>query len=340
MKLCLGILAYNEESRIARTLGDVLEQDVWGRGDVEGRVVVVVNGSRDATAARAREVLEARGEEGMWAVHELERAGKANAWNEFVHRLSGGDVEVFVLADADIRLPERDALSRMVDTLLGSEGAAGCVDVPRKDFSGTGLPGWVKGLSASASALAAKGPPKLCGQLYAARGEALRSIFLPEPLLVEDGLIKAMLVTRNFTAAEDAGRLVRAEGVYHLYEPETGLGGYYRHEKRIFLGTLCNFVLFDLLREAAARGEEPGGWMRGQQEADGEWFRKRLAAHFAEAGSRKALWTLVRAPLAGLRHVRGMAWVKALPAALVRFGLALWVGAGTARDLKRNRYAW
>ncbi len=340
MKLCLGILAYNEEERIEQTLAGLLKQDLWMQEGVEASVHVVVNGSRDRTAERARHFFEANAPGAAAVVHDLERAGKANAWNEFVHRLSPADAEMLILADADIRLPQADALRRMVETLRASETAVACVDAPRKDFSQVRMSWLERKISGSASDLAAKGPPKLCGQLYVARAEALRCIFLPEPLLVEDGLIKAMLVTRNFAEAELPERLVRAEGVYHLYEPEAGLRAFYRHEKRIFIGSLSNFMLFRRMREVAEQGRDAGDWLREQQEKDPEWFRRQLEQHFQRPSARGELWKLVSAPLASLKSLRGFAKVKALPVAFLRFLLTFWVGIGTARDLKKQRFVW
>lgn len=340
MKACLGILAYNEERNIARTLEEILRQDFWAKEAFSGELHVVVNGSRDRTAACAREVLAAASPGFPAVVHELPRPGKANAWNEFVHRLSPQETGLFLFADADIRLPQRDALSRMAEALSANDAAVACVDVPRKDFSSAGMNPLLRKLSGSASDLAVKGPPKLCGQLYAARAEALRSFWLPEPLLVEDGLIKAMLVTCNFSAPEDRGRLVRAEGVYHLYEPETGLRAFYRHEKRILIGSLCNFMLFDQLRTVAAGGGDAGRWLRERQENDPEWFRRQLEAHFSRPAGRRELRGMITAPLSALAHVNGLAKLRALPVAVVRFLLTLWVGWGAARDLRKQRFVW
>jgi glycosyltransferase involved in cell wall biosynthesis len=340
MRICLGILAYNEERNIARTLEDILCQDIWENGLFTGRLHVVVNGSRDRTAEIAREVLESFSGTVSSEVHELTRAGKANAWNEFVHRLSEPDTDLFFFADADIRLPQADALTRMAQTLMDCPKAVACVDIPRKDFSGVRMNALERRLSGSASELAVKGPPKLCGQLYTARAEALRSFWLPEPLLVEDGLIKAMLVTRNFSEPECLDRLVRADGVYHLYQPEVGLKNFYRHEKRILIGSLCNFRLFDLLRGVVEQGGDAGNWLKDKQSTDPDWFRRELEESFSRPGSRRELRKMIFAPLTALKHVTGFAKLKAFPAAVIRFLLTFWVGLGTARDLRRKRFVW
>jgi len=337
MKICIGILAYNEERGIAATLADLLEQDLWGMPGMETRLHVVVNGSRDQTAAVARQALAASPSAACCEVHDLEQAGKANAWNRFVHAFSPADTDIFLLADADIRLPQIQALRSMVETLLAHAEAAACVDEPRKDFERVRMHPLMRRLSAAASAAALRGPPKLCGQLYAARAEALRRIFLPEPLLVEDGFIKAMLVTDGFSGPEQSGRLVRAPGIHHLYEPERSRKAVFLHEKRILIGSLCNFRLFDLVRPVAGRGEPVGAWLRARTEQNPEWFRTFLQEQFQKGSPHvRQVWTMVFAPLRSLKH----GGLTSLPIALIRVAASIPVGLAARRDLKSGTLTW
>jgi glycosyltransferase involved in cell wall biosynthesis len=195
MNICLGVLAHNEKSGIKATLDDVLKQDLWSLNDHRFHLLVIVNGSTDETATIAKEKL--KNSNIIAEVVEVERPGKANAWNRLVHELAAVDTDLFFLADADIRLPQPEALRVMLETLEAHPQAVAVVDVPVKDLAGKDKKGAVARLSLSASDLASAGPPKLCGQLYAARAEAMRKIFLPEPMLVEDGFIKAMLVRQR-----------------------------------------------------------------------------------------------------------------------------------------------
>lgn len=331
-------MAYQEEKKIAGTLRDLLRQDVWQASGHSGEIWVVVNGSTDATAARAREVLAESGV--AHEVVELARPGKANAWNVWVHEKSPKTAEVLMLADADIQLPETGVLRGLLETLEAHPAAVAAVDEPVKDVVFTAEGGGLGRMSGLVSEVAKAGPPKLCGQLYAARAGALRKMYLPEPLLVEDGLIKAMLVTDNFTQAEDVNRLVRAAGCFHVYEAERKFSAIYRHEKRILIGSLCNFLLFARLREVAAAGEEPGAWLKAKVMEDGEWFRglirKELRGRFLWVSMLKQ----VVGPFRQLRHFRGAGWLKAFPAVAARslFQAAVAVGAGL--DLKRGRLAW
>lgn len=337
MNICLGMMAHNEERGIGDTLADVRRQDLWQMLDGEASLVVVVNGSTDRTAERARAALD-----GFAVPHRvvvLEQAGKANAWNQFVHSLAPAASELLILADADIRLPQPDTLRALVEALAAQPEVVAAVDHPVKDLVG-GKGSRVRDrLSLSASVLAAAGPPKLCGQLYAARAGALRAIFLPEPMLVEDGFIKAMLVTDGFTRPENESRLVRAAGAYHVFEAETSLDSVYRHEKRILIGTLCNILLFEKARSLAGEGIAVGDWMRRQTGSDPDWFRRLIREHGRRVPWRR-IGIMLPVPWRQLRQCRGAAAWKALPGALARTLLNLAVAAGAAGDLRRGHLRW
>ncbi|MDF3128260.1 glycosyltransferase family A protein [Kiritimatiellaeota bacterium B1221] len=338
MKISLGVLAHNEESGIESTLEDLLKQDLWNSDDHQLELWVVVNGSTDRTADLANKKLAQS--TAVAKVIELTRPGKANAWNQFIHDLSPEDTELFFLADADILLPRPDALRLMLEELLSHPAAVAVVDVPVKDLAGNSHQGAASRLSLSASALASAGPPKLCGQLYAARATAMRKIFLPEPLLVEDGFIKAMLVTDAFTQPEDLSRLVRADGVYHIYEAETAPGSIYKHEKRILIGSLCNFILFDRVRQTVETGHQAGPWLREKMEEDPDWFRKLIQETFRKSFIPKGIGTMVWVPFRQWRMTQGRSRIKSLPAMLIRTLLNFLVACGATFDIRKGRFFW
>lgn len=334
MRVVIGILAHNEERRIRGALEDVLGQDIWTDSNHDVSLRLVVNGSTDRTAAVARDMLAGRGIKAE--THELERAGKANAWNRLVHAFSPPDTDILLLSDADIRVPQPHAFRALVSALAANPTAVAAVDEPVKDIVYNRQSGAAAWLSASASRLAKQGPPKLCGQLYAARAAALRDIYLPEPMLVEDGFIKAMLLTDGFSKPENIRRLIRVEGIFHVYEAEQGVVSVYRHEKRILFGTLSNLVLFDECRREAAAGRRVGAWLRERTEQDPDWFLTFIRKRLGPGGGRRPVKPFILAPLRQARSVRGSAAVWALPAALARTVLNLFLVADVLRDLRRD----
>jgi glycosyltransferase involved in cell wall biosynthesis len=341
-QISIGIMAHNEEAAIAATLTDLLVQDALADQSRRVEILVLVNGSQDRTAERARTTLEQRAVGAVWSarVLEIQRAGKANAWNEFVHSHSSEDAEILICMDADIRLPQTDTLSRMLQALDEHPQALTAVDEPVKSIALNRDQGMRDQLSLAAAQLSAGGPPKLCGQLYAARAEALRRIFLPEPLLVEDGLIKAMLTTDGFQQAERQDALVRAPGAYHLFEAETGLRNIFRHEKRIVAGTICNIILFWHLNRLAAHGLDPAAEMRAGMAADPAWLRKLIAKGIRKPELRGELSNIALLPLRQWRDMGAGRTLSGLAAALARTGMNIPVILAARRDLRRDRLRW
>ncbi|WP_045215631.1 glycosyltransferase [Desulfonatronovibrio magnus] len=341
-KISIGILAHNEEQTIPAVLKDLAAQDkIPGMAD-QLEVVVVVNGSSDQTAENARKTAEKIKPVMKWdfRVVELARAGKDNAWNLFVHEYSRPDAEILILVDADIRLPQIDTLSRLVKSLEKNPGALASVDEPVKSIAmdkGHDLRGH---LSVAASRVSAAGPPKLCGQLYAARSEALRNIFLPLPLLVEDGFIKAMLTTDGFSRPERNNALVRAPGAYHLYEAESSMKKLFRHERRIIAGTLCNIILFEYLRKCVSQGLLPAQIIRQNNEQDKDWLRTLIAGNIQLSSRFKDIYSIVLLPLHQWRSMQAGRSFTGFAAALIRTLFNIPVTCAAWLDLRRDRLNW
>lgn len=340
-RISIGVMAHNEESAIAATLGDLLAQDLFSQRGASVQALVLVNGATDRTADVARSVFaaQARGGPAEARVVEIARAGKANAWNEFVHRHSFPDATTLICMDADIRLPQADTLSRMVTTLIEHPEAQAAVDEPVKSFA-LKRHGLRRRLSLAAARAAQAGPPKLCGQLYAARAAALRGIFLPEPMLVEDGFVKAMLVTDGFRRPERQDALARTPGAYHLFEAETSLPHVFRHEKRIVMGTVCNLILFAHLRQCVAQGRDAAAVIRECMAADANWFRRLIAENMRTAQRRKDLLNIVLLPLRQWKGLGQGRSVTGLAAALARSALTVPVALSAWRDLRRDELNW
>lgn len=342
--ISIGIMAHNEERVIAATLEDLLGQDIFSGQDQQVEILVLVNGSTDRTANIARQVLAEKAGPGCGAARVLEiaRAGKANAWNEFVHGHSFADADTLICMDADIRLPQADTLTRLVSALEEHPESLAAVDEPVKSIAQNQRQrhDLRRQLSLAAAQAARAGPPKLCGQLYAARADALRRIVLPEPMLVEDGFIKAMLATDGFSRPERDDALVRAPGAFHLFEAETRLAGIFRHEKRIVMGTVCNIILFAHLRRCVAQGRDAAAVIREGMAADANWFRRLIAENMRTPQRRADLLNMVLLPLRQWQGLGPGRSATGLAAALVRTVLTVPVAWAARRDLRRNVLHW
>jgi len=349
MRLSIGILARNEARTIGAAIDSLFEQSLLrAPPPALQRVTVlcVVNGTTDETAARAREAFarQESGERIRSAVHETPEPGKPNAWNWFVHELAEPDADALVLMDADIRFLSDRALEDLVAALEADPRANAAVGLPVKRFEHNGRRrSIIERLVAGASTLTLSGPPGLNGGLYAARTAVLREIWLPKELLVEDGYIRAMLVTDCFRRPDDFDRLVRAEAARYEFVPETTIRGLFRHRRRLTLGTALNILLFDRLW-ALEDKEQAGAFARRCMEQDRDWFDRMLQDHVRTAGRWALPGGLARAMLFGrFRQMRGLSWSRALRAAptavaAMIFEIPVLLAANSA--LRRRRLRW
>lgn len=343
MKIGIGIMAYNEEARIRATLVSLRAQDLLDRPDpVE--IVVVANGCRDRTAAVAADAgreLFAGLPATAFRAETLERAGKSNAWNEYVHRLAAADCDVLFLMDGDITLIGAATLRLMVETLLAAPDAQVAVDVILKDLALKERKSALERLSVAASDLSRAGPPKIAGSLYCARAAALRGIWMPAGLLVEDGFLKALIATDNFTRPEQPARVVRADEAAHTFEAVTSPRLLFKHEVRLLVGSAMNFVLFDFLRAEVAAGRGDAGKRVGELNAqDPGWFPALIDRQLGKKGFWLAPTGFVLLPLRQLRHLSAAAALARLPAALLRVAFNAAAAVAANGQLRRRSFRW
>lgn len=341
-KVSMGILAHNEEQTLPLLLEDLVLQDLMAGNTADLEVLIVVNGSGDRTAEVAGETISRLDPDRRndFRVLEIARAGKANAWNRFVHEYSDPGADVLVCMDADIRLPEKNTISLLLQALDDNPGALAAVDEPVKSFALKKRKNIRQQLSVAASGLSASGPPKLCGQLYAARAKALKDIILPEPLLVEDGFIKAMLTTEGFSRPERHDALVRAGGAYHLFEAETRLIDIFRHEKRIIMGTVCNLILFEYLRQNVVSPGDTARLISRNNLEDQDWLRKLIAEKMKFSLRYKNMFNIVVLPLRQWRIAGPGPDLRGFMAAAARTLFNIPVSAAAWVDLGRDRLRW
>ncbi len=117
MFLSVVIPAYNEEARLPRTLGRVL--DYLGPRAERGEIVVVNDGSRDRTAALAREFAAARSGPRV-AVRVLDNPGNRGKGYSVRHGMIEARGDWALFSDADLSSPIEEC-----DKLLAATAAGG-----------------------------------------------------------------------------------------------------------------------------------------------------------------------------------------------------------------------
>lgn len=196
MTIAAGIFAHQEERRIGLCLASL----PLDRADIVFHILV--NGSKDATAARAR---EAAGGRANVVVHDIAAGGKSRTWNHFVHDLLTGEEEAVIFMDGDAEI-----VAGSIDALVADLAA-------RPDANAAaGMP--VNGRSAEAYRQSLRDERGLFGDLYALPGRFVaairaRGLRLPDDLIGDDGLVAAWAHTGLGCDADwERDRVLACEG--------------------------------------------------------------------------------------------------------------------------------
>lgn len=245
----VGVFAHNEARNIVKTLTGLANQEATG---LDVRLLVLANGCSDNTVELARAFAEphnARNPGMRIEVIELAEGGKSRTWNRFVHELSRPDADILIFADADIELPASDSFLRLVRQSISRPELYVINSKPIKDIvyrpSHLGLKD--KAIAMGSGTLN-DWKKAICGQLYAMPAEKARSFHVPVGLPVEDGFIRAMILTDFLTIDEDLSR-IDGDDVFHIFASERSVLALIRHQTRIVIGSAINSAIYGFLNE-------------------------------------------------------------------------------------------
>ena len=202
MGIAVGIFAHQEERRIGTCLASLPL-------DRAGTVYhVLVNGSTDSTAARARDI--AAGQANV-RVHDIAQGGKSRTWNHLIHDLLDGTDEAVILLDGDAQIAPDS-----IDALVAAVGCNGINAAAGMPLNGRMAAHYRHLLSTDGG---------LFGDLYALSGHFVnriraRALRLPDDLIGDDGLVAAWAHTDLQTdAAWQRQRVAPCEEAGFLCEP-------------------------------------------------------------------------------------------------------------------------
>jgi glycosyltransferase involved in cell wall biosynthesis len=286
MLVLIGVLAHNESAHIGALIADLGNQDIL-RSGVTIEIHVVANGCTDKTVDIAKNAFGTqpfRHENIRTFVHDVAQAGKSNAWNMLIHNLASPHTDIMFLLDADIRLPENTTLGLMHRALVQSTKAMVAVDESVKDLSLKSQKSLIEKIILAASGTAHDTRKSIAGGLYCARFNVLRSIWMPIGLPGEDGFLRAMILTSNFSAQEDSGRLVFVQGARHVFESERRIRDVFRHNVRLAIGTAINVLLFKHFRAQLAENKNLNiaDYVRERNAVDPNWINELIQAKVEE----------------------------------------------------------
>jgi glycosyltransferase involved in cell wall biosynthesis len=274
----IGVLARNEAARIGDLLDDVARQTLLSAPDIDIAIVVVANGCSDRTA----EVARVRFGDGRFAgvstaVHELEKPGKSNAWNELVHSIASEGTDFLFFLDGDIRIPSENSMLLVVRALIDSSQAVVAVDRSVKDLELEHPKRFSEWLIKKGTGTANDTRQAIAGAFYCVRYSAVAGIWLPIGLPGEDGFLRAMLLTSSFSHDEDMSLHVFVQNACHVFESLRDARSVIRHNVRLAIGTAINIALFGELRRVRAAGEDVAEYIRRRNQVDPAWVNELIA---------------------------------------------------------------
>ncbi|SFR19360.1 glycosyltransferase family 2 protein [Poseidonocella sedimentorum] len=280
IRLDIGIFAHNEAQTLPRLLAELTRQSLFDAEGIDLRVLVLANGCTDGTAAAA-EAARAALPEAMGArivIHDFPQGGKSRTVTRFLRDCARPEADLVGFMDADILLPAPDTLERMAAALIARPELQVFVSRPVKDVTHFKLDvGPVARLIASAGDGLTDFRRSICGQLYMMRAGLARRMALPAGLPVEDGFVRAMVLTDLFTGPEDFTRIDGDPAVFHVYESIRGVGELLHHQTRLVVGSAINAALYGYFNREGLRGEALGAVLRGPAQEEG-WLPARLDA--------------------------------------------------------------
>lgn len=249
LKIDLGIFAHNEAANIESMLLLLQRQDAFDLPDISFRVLVLANGCDDNTVELAQQTIARSKHAAQFEVCDIAIGGKSRTWNSFVHDFARDDSDFLICCDADIDIPQPDALRKMIGFMDSRTQLIASSSRPVKDIVFT-----PHNLNLREKLIAAAGGTlddwrkSICGQLYIVKGDVARRFHLPIGLPVEDGFVRAMLLTDLFRKPEDLNLIDVDETVFHVYRSERSVLALIRHQVRIVIGSALNAIVFEALR--------------------------------------------------------------------------------------------
>lgn len=332
--ISIGILAYNEEQGIARTIASTLSQQLGAISDdpgehpVRAQLVIVPNGCKDSTAQRAQEAIDqlqpaGDNQAGFFdaRVCELTEPGKENAWNHFVDEFSAPEADMLVFMDADIKLAHDRVLYNLVNTLANHPECTVAGGTPVKQIHHKEHKSAADRLSIGATSLRRGMKGMFAGCLYCGRAEVIRSMYLPTVLMGEDAFVRAMIVTEGFTKKDNPDLVIRDHEAQVIFDPYMKPSEVVRNKTRRVLGLSINAIIYDKLWAESSPSKPAGALMRELQEQDPQWSQKLVKDSFASRGFWAVPRHFIYKQFLQLKHHPLKSRLKLLPVAIATLPL-------------------
>ena len=256
LKICIGIMLWNEEDSIAMTIDSIFQQTLLKeqRGDIGSiEVIALANGCTDQSVTRAaqafaRNLLECPLPYLSARVDELPK-GKLGAWNHYVHEATPSDADYLFFADADVKIHE-GAMAALLDGLERNDyyhvaSGHGLKDI-ELDASRTL---WERMTLQATNVARGARLSYVCGQCYGGRADFFRKFMFPEGFLCgDDALVMVMAVTNLLTTEYQFDRVYHDPRATFVFEAYTSPRLLFRQHVRRQSGAAIRTMMQDYLR--------------------------------------------------------------------------------------------
>lgn len=245
VSIAIGIFAHQEEKNICSIICEITKQSIIKYNGYRVEIYILANGCTDNTVVIAKDYIERNDLSDLCEVIVIDKAGKSNAWNMYVHDICNSRYEYILFCDADIRIPDISTIEKMTVAFDDNKNVCVINSKPIKDICYDVEPiNFIEKIITQSAGGFSDWKSSICGQLYIVRASAIYNIYMPIGLPVEDGYIGAAIVTENFNKLADVNKIHGVESIWHVYESEKKIVPIIKHQVRIVVGSAINYALF------------------------------------------------------------------------------------------------
>lgn len=349
----LGIMAFNEETGIARTLESLFQQSVFRELAARRQrceIFCLANGCTDGTVAVTRDFFHRMERTHPHAaafttrVADIPEPGRNNAWNRFVHELSAPETRFIYLMDADIIFHHPDTILNLFTTLEWNWHARVASGRQHKDIEFKPRKSLRDRISLATSDMTGTIEGRFSGQLYCMRAAIARRLYLPRDMgAPDDGFFKAAVCTDFFAHEPDGRRIAVASDAAHIFEAYVSPRDVLNNQKRQMIGQTTVHVIVEYLKtRPAAERTNLAEFLRRLDREDPDWLKKLVDRHLA---GKRFFWQLFPGLLTfrfkRLWKLKGIRRLTHLPATLAGFAITMIACARAHHFLKKGQtYYW
>jgi hypothetical protein len=215
--------------------------------------------------------------------------------------------------------------------------AAVCVDRPVKDIQISSKRNLLQRLLVAATPKIDSSDVPLCGQLYCGLSAELRKIQLPVQLSIEDGFLRALVLTEGFTRPENPRRIAMDVRATHRFTSVATIRELFKHERWIVSSSIINMLLFERFSAECSADRSAMALMKQWQDNDPEWLPTFVSQQVKERGwllLPRDWWTRRWARLRSLSFGRRL---RLLPVAAIAAFADMFVFVAAIKDVRAGR---